>query len=198
MRVLSTMLLVLCLLLPAPAQAQGGQNPYTLPQVLSLLEGGWSGSEIVALIRDDCISFRLSGDVDNRLREAGGDAALLSGLRSLCYRAPPASPRQPPARQAARGIVTIEGELPAGWFRIVNELPMSTNRTIELTPGRTARIMVSAPGWCADRTEITLGAGEEHRWTPELRARSWVRGCLATAPVRTEAEVTPPAAPGAR
>jgi hypothetical protein len=71
----------------------------------------------------------------------------------------------------------IEGELPPGWSRTVNQLPMNTNRTITLTPGRTATIVVSAPGWCSERVELALRAGEEHRWTPALRARPWVGGC---------------------
>jgi hypothetical protein len=154
----------------AAAQAQ----TYNLRHIVELLQGQWAGPDILGLIGNDCISFRVSGQNEAALRNAGADETLLAGLRQACYHAA-STPR--PQTPAARGIVLIEGELPPGWYRVVNELPMSTNRRIDLTPGRTARIVVSAPGWCPARTELTLGAGEEYRWTPALRAKPWVGEC---------------------
>jgi hypothetical protein len=173
----AAVLLVVLVSVSDPAQAQARSQPYTLSQIVSLLQGGWAGTDIIGMVREDCISFRVTGQNETALRRAGADAALLSGLRGVCFRgASPSSgnPTPPPAR----GIVLIEGELPPGWSRRVNDLPVSTNRRIDLTPGRTASIVVSAPGWCPARTEITLRAGEEQRWTPELRARPWIGGCV--------------------
>jgi hypothetical protein len=158
----------------APLQAQEPE-PYTLQMVVSLLEGGWAGSRILTLLKTECVSFRVNAATEVELRGAGADAPLLNGLRNVCYRGPaPPAPRQ---TQQPRGFVYIEGEMPPGWQRVVNELPPNTNRTIDLTPGRPAIIVVTAPGWCTDRLEITLHAAEERRWTPVLRARPWIGDC---------------------
>lgn len=167
----------LCIPHTAQAQAQSA-NPYTLQQVVTLLEGGWSSADILPMVRSDCISFRVTSQAEATLRRAGADDSLLTGLRSVCNRASGIAPARPgPSRPPAQGVVLIEGELPPGWTRIVNELAPNTNRTITLTPGRPAVIVVAAPGWCPDRIDLTLRAGEEHRWTPSLRARPWVGGC---------------------
>lgn len=170
-------LLLLVPLAFAPARAHAQQaDPYTLQMVVSLLEGGWAGSRILTLLTAECVSFRVTAAAEADLRRAGADAALLNGLRNVCYRAPAAAPAAPTPPQQ-RGMVYIEGELPPGWSRVVNELPPNTNRTIDLTPGRPAVILVSAPGWCPARLEITMRGGDEHRWTPELRGRPWVGEC---------------------
>jgi hypothetical protein len=160
---------------PTVAAAQGGV-PYTLDQIVALVEGDWSGTDILALVRDECISFRVTQPAESRLRSAGAGEALVTGLRDVCYRGAPAA-RTAPAAPSGQGVVLIEGYLPPGWARIVNELPPNTNRTITLTPGRPAVIVVGAPGWCPDRIDLTLGAGDERRWTPSLRARPWVGDC---------------------
>jgi hypothetical protein len=173
----AVVLFVVLLGVPDPAAGQAAR-PYNLQQIVSLLQGGWAGTDILGLVREDCISFRVTGQNETALRRAGADAGLLTGLRQVCFRGGTAEPTTRNTPPPARGIVLIEGELPPGWSRRVNDLPVSTNRRIDLTPGRTASIVVSAPGWCPARTEITLRAGEEERWTPELRARPWIGGCL--------------------
>ena len=152
----------------AHGQAQPA-NPYTLAQLVVLLEGGFSAAEVLRRVGATCISFRLTPAVEADLRKAGADDALLRELRSVCY-LPAASP--PP-----RGIVVIVGELPPGWARTVNDLQPSTNREIDLTPGRAAVISVTAPGWCPARREVTVAQGDTVRWTPVLRGRPWVGAC---------------------
>jgi hypothetical protein len=171
-------LIVAISMVPERAGAQVAR-PYALQDIVTLLQGGWAGTDILGLVREDCVSFRITSQSEATLRRAGADAALLSGLRNVCFRGATGGGTTGGATPAAaRGIVLIEGELPPGWSRSVNELPASTNRRIDLTPGRSARILVIAPGWCPARTEVTLGAGEQHRWTPELSARPWIGGCV--------------------
>lgn len=174
--------MVLCALAcaPAVAHAQDRSNaPFTLQQIVALLEGGLSGEAILPRIREACISFRMTDSNEDVLQQAGADAQFLAGLRTACNRAPAgaASTAAQPSRERERGYVRIEGALPPGWERKVNELPSSTNREIDLTPGRPAVILVGAPGWCPARLEVTMEPGEVRSWTPELRARSWVGGC---------------------
>lgn len=179
---LSTAVLVAAALAtPAAARAQDRSTPpYTLQQVVALLEGGWAGADILPRLRDSCIAFRVTDSASETLRKAGADPALLGGLSSVCYRAESrsSSPNPaPPPPPAPRGFVLIDGELPAGWSRAVNELPPSINRRIDLTPGRSATIVVSAPGWCPDRLEVTTKPGEEKHWSPALKGKPWVGGC---------------------
>lgn len=166
----ATLLLVIGLLC-VPERALAQTNPYTVQQIVVLLEGGFSAAEVLRRVGTACIAFRINASAEAELRKAGADDALLRELRSVCYRGGPAVP-QPP-----RGVVSIVGELPAGWVRIVNELAPSTNREIDLTPGRPAVITVTAPGWCPERKEVTLPPGDTLRWTPTLRGRPWVGRC---------------------
>lgn len=176
MRTLRAPILFLILLLVAPRTAQGQQNPpYTLQDVLLLVGGGYSASRVLSRVESDCISFRVNESAVAELQKAGADSTLAAGLREVCYRAVPtrasAEPRQP------QGVLEIVGELPPGWTRIVNELPPNTNRTITLTAGRPAVIIVTAPGWCPDRKELTMQGGEQQNWTPVLRGKPWVGSC---------------------
>ena len=169
-------LLVLSPLWLAPQAAHGQQNPpYTLQDVVLLVGGGHSAARILSRVETDCISFRVNDAAVAELEKAGADSALTTGLRDVCYRAiatqTAAQPRQP------QGVLEIIGELPPGWVRIVNELPPNTNRTITLTAGRPAVIIVTAPGWCPDRKELTMEGGEQQSWTPVLRGRPWVGSC---------------------
>jgi hypothetical protein len=170
-------ILILCLIAPQTlhAQAEPTNPPYSLQDVVLLVEGGHAASRILSRVGPDCISFRMNAQAEARLQEAGADAELLGGLRDVCYRsiAPPPSGRQP----APQGVIEIVGALPPGWSRVVNQLAPSTVRTITLTAGRPAVIILAAPGWCADRIELTMQAGEQRNWTPALRGKPWVGPC---------------------
>jgi hypothetical protein len=161
----------------ARSQSAGSNAPFTLQQIISLLQGRWTGVEILAMVREDCISFSVTGAAEEALRRAGAGQALLTGLRAACNSTN--RERQPAPRAAAQpqGVINITGELPPEWSRIVNQLPPSNNRTITLTPGRAATIIVTAPGWCPDRIDVTLRSGETRPWTPNLRGRPWVGAC---------------------
>jgi hypothetical protein len=162
------------LVLPALGAAQEpAARPYVLEDIVVLIQGGHSTERILARVRNDCIAFRVDGAA-NALREAGADDALLSGLREVCFRARATTPT--PARRDS-GYVRIEGDLPPGWWRVVNELPQSTNREISMTPGRRNMVLVSAPGWCPVVLEVAVEAGERRSWTPALRPRPWVGSC---------------------
>jgi hypothetical protein len=161
--------------LASAAQAQQTTPAYTLDDVVVLLQGGHSTARILARVTPDCIAFRVDAATAT-LREAGADNALIEALRQVCYRAPAT---RAAAQQQSRemGIFRIDGALPPGWVRIVNEIPPSTNREISMTAGRRNTVIVTAPGWCPHTIEITLRAGEQRAWTPVLRARPWVGEC---------------------
>jgi hypothetical protein len=159
----------------SPAAAQQGGSPYTLEDVLVLLQGGHSTPRILNRIREDCITFRVDAAAAE-LRNAGADQALLDGLRGICFRG--AAARQPaPTAAVDSGYVSIVGALPPGWNRIVNQIAPNANRQISMTPGRRNTVMITAPGWCAEVMEVTLRPGERREWTPVLRARPWVGEC---------------------
>jgi hypothetical protein len=178
-RALVVLAVALLLLLPraSAAQAQQTSPAYTLDDVVVLLQGGHSTARILARVTPDCIASRVDAAAA-ALRDAGADTALIDALRQVCYRAPAARAPAPAAAQSRdMGIFRIEGALPPGWVRIVNEIPPSTNREISMTPGRRNTVIVTAPGWCPHTIEITLQAGEQRAWTPILRARPWVGEC---------------------
>lgn len=176
MRTWRPVLLLAAVLATAPrdATAQQAAKPYTLEDVLTLLQGGFSGTRILSTIGEQCISFRVA-DAEQQLLGAGGDSALIAGLRNVCYRAAaePASTRNTPQR----GYVHIIGDLPPGWTRKVNELPETTNRDIDMTPGRRNVVTVKAPGYCPYSIEISVEAGENRNLTPILRPRPWIGPC---------------------
>jgi hypothetical protein len=167
-------LLVLLAGSAAAAAAQQTEAPYTLAEVMDYIEAGWPADRLVPTLNPRCLNFRVAQN-EAQLRRAGADAAMITALRSVCYRGPVQGPREQP--QPQQGALHIRGELPPGWSRIVNQLPPNTNRTVTLTPGRPAVIIVAAPGWCPDRLELSMSANEERNWTPVLRGRPWVGEC---------------------
>jgi hypothetical protein len=177
MRTLRVSILILGLIIPQSIQGQADPTnpPYSLQDVVALVEGGHGAARILSRVGPDCISFRLNEAAEAALTAAGANAALLEGLRGVCQRS---NAPAPTGRQAApQGVVEIIGELPPGWSRVVNQLAPSTVRTITLTAGRPAVIIVAAPGWCADRIELTMQAGEQRNWVPALRGKPWVGQC---------------------
>lgn len=177
MRTLRASILILCVIIPQSihGQAEPTNPPYSLQDVVLLVEGGHGAARILSRVGTDCISFRLNEAAAAELTAAGANAALLEGLRGVCHRS---NEPAPTGRQAApQGVVEIIGELPPGWYRVVNQLAPSTVRTITLTAGRPAVIIVAAPGWCPDRFELTMQAGERRNWVPALRGKPWVGQC---------------------
>lgn len=160
------------------AAAQQTNSPYTLQEVLVLVQGGHSAARITSRISNDCIDFRVDAAAAE-LRRAGADDAMLAALRQVCYRAPRAAAPAPGGAAASqqRGVVRIEGELPPGWMRKVNELAPNTNREIDMTPGRRNFVTVTAPGWCPATLEVSVQAREQRSWKPVLRPRPWVGEC---------------------
>lgn len=174
---LPALLAVACLAMPARAAAQQS-TAYPLDEVIDLLRAGASTAVILGTVRTDCISFRVQA-ATAELRRAGADDALIRGLQDVCTKIPQrtVSGRVDQAPRRETGLVRIEGELPPGWTRKVNALPPSTDRQIEMTAGRLNLVTVVAPGWCPVTSELSVGAREEKRWTPQLRPRPWVGEC---------------------
>jgi hypothetical protein len=166
---LTLILTLLCAAVPGIAAAQRAPS-WSLDEVLTLLEVKLTTEQIMREIGTACLSFR-TASAEERLKQAGADAALLTALRAQCYRAPETNT---PVRM---GTLVIVGELPPSWSRVVNQIPPNTNRTITLTPGRRGLVTIIAPGWCSERLELTMTPGEERNWTPVLRPRPWVGEC---------------------
>ena len=156
------------------AQAQTNQ-PYTLADIVDLVQGGHSAERILARVATDCISFRVNADAEEKLQK---EPALIAGLKQACYRAAPTTTggRTPPPAPV-KGIIDIEGPLPPGWTRTANKLDPTVDRRITLTPGWAAVIVVRAPGWCADTLHVTLQSGQQQKWVPQMKPRSWVDPC---------------------
>jgi len=75
-------------------------QPYSLATVLSLLQRGAGSARVLQLATASCVTFTLDAPTERRLRQAGADSTLISGLRRACRPAPDA--RAPTA--AAHGL----------------------------------------------------------------------------------------------
>lgn len=76
-------------------------NPYSADQIVRLLRGAVAPERILYDAGRECISFRVTPDVQNLFAEAGAPASFTEALRSTCYRAPRQA-RQAALREAAQ------------------------------------------------------------------------------------------------
>lgn len=63
-------------------------NPYSADQIVRLLRGAVSPERILHDAGRECISFRITSDVQALLADAGAPASFTEALRSTCYRPP--------------------------------------------------------------------------------------------------------------
>ena len=83
------------LVLPcARAYAQAAAKPLSKERVVALLKGDVSPSRVADLARERGIDFQLTSRVEEEVRQAGGDDALLAVLRELAPK--PTAPAQKP------------------------------------------------------------------------------------------------------
>lgn len=66
------------------ARAQEGEQPYTLSQVRTLVEGPVATARVLELVGESCRSFRLTPEVQRELSEAGATEKLIEGLEDTC------------------------------------------------------------------------------------------------------------------
>jgi len=118
---------------PLGAQSSPEDAPLTLERILDSLRGHMGSARLLEIAADRCIAFTMDDEASRRIREAGGSAELVQGLRGVCYRDPartlPSSvlrrrkvPRQPrtvaPARpdtlQSAFEAIVLSALVP-GW-----------------------------------------------------------------------------------
>src|SRR3712207_525594 len=98
---------VVATLYAAPvAEAQG--SPYSLDQVVSLLQGGATGPRVIELVGSNCLSFRVTPTAEQRLRTAGADAPLIRRLRGLCVKLSGASSSPAPTARRAETTVRVD------------------------------------------------------------------------------------------
>lgn len=72
----------------APAQlAAQDRLPYTLDQLLGLVESGvFSDERIAFLANRSCLGFELTDEASRRLQAAGASVELMAGLRGVCVK----------------------------------------------------------------------------------------------------------------
>ena len=88
------------------------------------------------------------------------------------------SPESPPDSVVGQtGTVTIVGELPTGWFRVVNRARPSNVRKIVLSPNKEYTILVGAKGYCPWTTKVTLKPGQNLPVGPQLDGEPMIGGC---------------------
>lgn len=108
------------LLLAGLAMPLHGQNvePFTIEQVVILVEGGVSDERIIELISANCLASPINNTTERRLRRAQASSRLVTSLKRMCVanqrpeRPPPAS--QPPPSRARRMPKTFIG---AEWHK---------------------------------------------------------------------------------
>jgi hypothetical protein len=76
--------LAFIILLPGAAVAQTS-TVYSLADVMDYLRAGLD-KKILDVARNSCISFKVTQSVSDRLRAEGASDAIISGLRSACYK----------------------------------------------------------------------------------------------------------------
>lgn len=62
-------------------------NPYSADQIVRLLRGAVSPERILHDANRECISFRITTDVEASFTEAGAPSSFTEALRATCYRA---------------------------------------------------------------------------------------------------------------
>jgi len=99
------------LALPHPGSSQE-RVPFTLEQIEELLAAHLAPSVILQMAGADCVAFKVDEGVEGRLRAAGASAALITGLRGVCYRGPEperrAVPETPPTTASPASSLRLD------------------------------------------------------------------------------------------
>jgi S1-C subfamily serine protease len=76
---------VLLVVLPAlPALARAQASAYSLSDVVGLLKNKVPGKRVLALVKENCVSFSFDDDAKSQLRQAGATDSLVDELKSVC------------------------------------------------------------------------------------------------------------------
>ncbi len=82
----TALLLIVGCLIASPLAAQD-RPPYTLDQLIQLLESGvFSEERVITLTEQSCLAFRLDEGAESRLRASGASNSLIRQLRGVCTR----------------------------------------------------------------------------------------------------------------
>ena len=60
-------------------------QPYSVGELVELLEGGIGGNLLLTLVAESCLGFSVDSTAEGRLLAARATSALVAGLRSSCY-----------------------------------------------------------------------------------------------------------------
>src|SRR5688572_25777777 len=111
MKTLRCLPVAVLLALGTPGAAAAQASTFSLSDVTQMIEAKFSTEQIIREIGTSCLSFAVAAN-ETRLQRAGADATLVTALRAVCYRPPPAAQRD--------GTLNIIGELPRNWSRTAN------------------------------------------------------------------------------
>jgi hypothetical protein len=169
---------LLALLIVSAIRVPAAQNNKSLSQkeVLELLEGGVPSARVSSIIDERGIDFNFTGEVEQRVRNAGGDDDVVAALRRASQR------RAESERPRTGGLIikTTPGETeiylndePKGMTSPEGEI-----RLPDLQPG-SYKLRVSLPGYQSYEESMGVNAGEDQTVYVTLVQKS------ATQPVQT-------------
>jgi hypothetical protein len=162
---------LLAFLMVAAVRASAAQTGKSLSQqeVIELLEGGVQSARVSSIVDDRGINFRLTDNIEQRVRDAGGADDVVASLRRASQR------RAETERPRTGGLIikTTPGETQV---YLNDELKGMTSpegeiRLPDLQPG-SYRLRVSLPGYKSYEQSMPVTAGEDQTVYVTLVQRS--------------------------
>jgi hypothetical protein len=141
----------------APLTAAKGK-PLSTKDVLDLLKGSVSSTEIARVVEGNGISFRMSDDLESQFRQAGATDELIEALKKA------SKPEETPPPAPATGTLKVQSQ-PGEAQVYVNDEPKGMTspagelRLSGMAPG-TYRLRVTLAGYKTWENSVTVTAGE--------------------------------------
>jgi S1-C subfamily serine protease len=107
-----------------PARARAQASAYSLSDVVGLVKNKVPAKRVLALVRENCVSFHVDDDARTQLLKAGATAALVDELKSVCGpdnpkpSAPPPDSAQPAPAAAAPAAAAVAASPPDTIFSV--------------------------------------------------------------------------------
>ena len=168
-RLLAATLILAVTFLAIHAYAQKPREPLSRRDVVALLRAGVAPARMQTLVRQYGVSFEVSEQIANQLRQAGATEELLTLLREL---APKVTAPTPPV---PAGPVLVIDATPGESQVYVDDEPVGTTSAegmlkLSRLPAGSHRIRLSASGYHDRTRNVQLLAGETIRLLLSLEA----------------------------
>jgi len=176
------------------AKAQKSSKPVSKEDVLELLTGDVAPERVIAIVRAQGVSFKLTPAVEDEIRKAGGNDDLLKAIRELAPKpsaALPAKAKSATTEPPAGPPVLLIEATPGDARVYIDDEPVATTspegrlKLSTLSPGE-HRVRLTQRGFKDYEETVQLTSGETTHVSTALVA-------TATRPVRTPAESAAPA-----